>query len=253
MWTVTTALFAQGCCCFLSVPLDRGDGVGSSVLFIAYALLPLAVALAYYQRQARKHQPAWAARWMAKLDAGGAYRRADVALETISIPSVVRLAGCLGFVHTAASLPPLLEGAHLLRGAWLALGGPGRTALWTPSMATGLFGLVVALDVGTAFLGSAVLACKVRPRLTRLVGGLLVVESLILISGAILEWGPLLRDLAALLNQPLEGPPTYGPNALTQVAGITVIAGPMLGMASGVAFVRGASELAESSALTAPV
>jgi len=45
----------------------------------------------------------------------------------------------------------------------------------------------------------------------------------------------------------LDAPPLFGPNALTTVAGAAVVVWPLLGLATGVAFVRAAPELAEGS------
>jgi hypothetical protein len=240
------ALFTQGCCCFGGIGGgEAGDGTGWFAAVVAYTLLPVAVALTCYERQKRKYQPVWVARWTAIPDAvGGAYRTADVALESVDVPPVVRFAGCLGFIHAGASFAALFEAAHVLEGSLIASKGPTHAVSSGVWMAAGLLALVFTLDVGAVSFGNAVLACKVSSRSTR---GIVVMQSLVLISLGLFEWGPLLRDLAALMHQPSHGPPIFGPNGLTIFAGVFLVAWPVLGLATGVAFVLAAPALAEGA------
>jgi hypothetical protein len=245
LFGIAAGSFAEGCCCCFDFPKDIASEPGSLVAVVAYALLPLAVALAFYQRQTLKEAPRWAARTAAKAPLlGAAYRTRDVVLESIAIPSAVRWAGFLGLAQAAASLTAGIESAHWLRASWsAAFVGEPRGSLVSVAMAAVILASILASGLLAVFYGNAILRCKVGPERARRAGGLLVLVSVALVGLAVVEWGALLRDLAGLLNQASDGPPAFGPTTLTTVAGLAVVGAPLLGLGSGVAFLLAAPEL----------
>ena len=232
------ALFLSGCCFCAPIPVD-GDNPTSVLIIGTDAFVPMAIVLALYLRAERRYRPAWAKRHvlMSGLP-GGAYRSAEVAFASVAIPRSVRIAACLGFIDLAASLPALVEAGDLAHRSWNAGGGATRLA-----MRMGPLVIVVAIDAVTAWYGRAILARTASARWTRRVGGLLVLMSLCLLALGLIAWRPLLLDLATLLHQPANGPPSFGPTTLTLTVALAVVAWPVLELLTGVALLRAAPEL----------
>jgi len=234
---VVVALLGQGCCCCMANPFELRDTWGSVLVVAADAFVPLALALALYSRQERKHRGAWAT--VAKRDVPqGAYRSMEVTLESAGMPRAVRVSGCLGFLDGPASLPALGLAASVLQHGW----EQQTRSLSALALAAAPVILVLAIDGVAALTGQAVLARRASATWTRRIGAMLVVLGAGVLAILIVKGSALLAALATLLQQP-EAPAVLGPSTATLLSAIAVVGWPVLVMSSGVALALAAREL----------
>lgn len=230
------SLTASACCCICFPSGDRVD-VDWRLVMVVDSFVPLALALGYFRHLEAKSRGRWAER---AIVSEGAYRASPAGVAPVArAPQPVLAAALLALLAWGASINAALD-------AMLLLGGPeGRGRVGGASLAVAWTAVGAMLVLGTAggVLGSATLARRAAALLVRRAAVAFLILHSGLAAAILVEWTPLLHALAALMNEPPPAVATFQPSSLTKAAGGAVLAWPVLGFASGLAFWRAGRDL----------
>jgi uncharacterized membrane protein YidH (DUF202 family) len=224
------------------MPSDH-DASTYLVVGLADAVVPIAIAIAAYRRQARRHIAAWPTKSVAKGDEA-AYRSMEIVLEAASVPARVRVAACLAFLDPAMALPMLA----MVAAQWRPDRVSGARSDDSVPMVVAVLGLavVVAVCAISVAVGQAILARKSSPLLAYSVGVGLIVQGVALLGLGVFRWSSLALRVAQIMDQPQYVPPSFGPTTLTVAVAMAVLTWPAFEVATGVAFATAASDLASA-------